>query len=262
MDSILGGAPEKEKPPAEKHRPGRVAWTLSGCPGRACVPLVKEVVCRWGATCFHEVHFASRFIPYSRDFRPGSQGGAARGPNPGPVPIPRGACLKGLPCFSGLSITSGGFAGDCCQVRVSYSIRAVVGAPDTGGDMGEISESISLTLLVPSYPVPGPVCLNGGTVRSGARAFRSPGIYRAAVAEINGESTAVFGVELMLGCFGSGEAIVCRADTRPFDSCAVPRPTPPTSSISPGFVAPTACLPAGSAPGTEYPALNTGGPVR
>lgn len=193
-----------------------------------CIPAIKEVVCRWGAKCFHDIHFANTFIPFGQT---------------SPQPIPNGACLQGLPTITNFELDFlGQTEGDCCRVRVRYTIVAIVVDFATGTPIGVIQESVEVFLQIPTFPVPGPLCF-GPIINEDAFVIQAPRVYSATITTINGVNTAVFRVEKILGCFKSQNAIICELDCAPDEpSCTPPFPTPPTSPFCPEFTTPTVCF--------------------
>lgn len=192
-----------------------------------CIPAIKEVVCRWGAKCFHDIHFSETFTPF---------GGS-------PQPIPNGACLQGLPVITNFDLKFDRQVDTCCRVLVSYTIVAIVIDFATGTPIGVIQENVvNLPLQIPTFPVPGPLCF-GPVIHEDAFVIQFPRVFSATITTINGVNTAVFRVEKIFGCFKSQLAIICQLDCAPDEpACTPPMPTPPTSPFCPEFTTPTVCF--------------------
>jgi len=193
-----------------------------------CIPAIKEVVCRWGAKCFHNIHYADCFTPFGQSSC---------------VPIPNGACLQGLPTITNFFLEFlGQTTGDCCRVRVTYTIVAIVIDFATGTPIGVIQEDVEVFLQIPTFPVPGPLCF-GPIITEDAFVITFPRVYSATIACVNGINQAIFRVEKEFGCFKSQRAIICQLDCAPDEpACTPPSPTPPTSPFCPEFTTPTVCF--------------------
>ncbi|MFZ5595883.1 MAG: hypothetical protein ACOY31_02575 [Bacillota bacterium] len=197
-------------------------------PATVCIPSIKEVVCRWGAKCFHDIHYSTTYIPFGSTV---------------PTPIPAGACLQGLPTITNFSITlDPTVINGCCRVLVSYTIVAIL--IDTAGlPIGVITKVIiNLPLQIPIFDVPNVMCF-GDVINREPFVILFPRVYSATITTVNGVLTAVFRVEKEFGCFESRNAIVCQLECSPEDpSCTPPMPTPPTSPGCPTFTTPTVCF--------------------
>ena len=193
-----------------------------------CIPAIKEVVCRWGQKCFHDISFADTFIPFGSTCT---------------QPIPNGACLQGLPTITNFVLDFlGQVEGDCCRTRLRYTLVAVVIDFTTGTPIGVIQDNVEVFLQIPTFPVPGPLCF-GPIIREDAFVIQFPRVYSATITTINGVNTAVFRTEKILGCFKSQNAIICQLDCAPDEpACTPPFPTPPTSPFCPEFTTPTVCF--------------------
>ncbi|MHB8156209.1 MAG: hypothetical protein ACYDEQ_02240 [Desulfocucumaceae bacterium] len=197
-------------------------------PGTVCIPSIKEVVCRWGAKCFHDIHYSTTYIPF----------GVAI-----PATIPPGACLQGLPTITNFIIVLDPLVvNGCCRVLVTYTIVAIL-VDANGLPIGVITKVVTaLPLQIPIFDVPNVLCF-GPVINHEPFVILFPRVYSATITTVNGVLTAVFRVEKEFGCFESRNAIVCQLECSPDEpSCTPPMPTPPTSPGCPTFTTPTVCF--------------------
>lgn len=193
-----------------------------------CIPSIKEVVCRWGSKCFHDIVYCATFLPFGEIT---------------PIPIPAGACLQGLPTITNFTIVlDPTVVNGCCRVIVGYTIIAIV-VDASGLPIGVISKVIAnLGLQIPIFGVPNVVCF-GPIINREPFVLLSPRVYSATIQLIDGVLAAVFRVEKEFGCFESRNAIVCQLECDPDEpACTPPMATPPTSPGCPTFTTPTVCF--------------------
>lgn len=193
-----------------------------------CIPSIKEVICRWGAKCFHDIHYSTTFTPFGSTT---------------PVPIPPGACLQGLPTITNFSIVlDPTVTNGCCRVLVSYTIIAIV-VDANGLPIGVITKVVSnLPLQIPIFDVPNVLCF-GPLINREPFVILFPRVYSATITTVDSVLTAVFRVEKEFGCFESRKAIVCQLECSPEEpACTPPMATPPTSPGCPTFTTPTVCF--------------------
>lgn len=199
-----------------------------------CIPSIKEVVCRWGAKCFHNIHYADCYFPFEH----------FNGRFEGCQPIPDGACLQGMPSISNFFVVFKGLSPDnrCCRICINYTITAIL-VNASGIPIGLITpQTTDPPVQVPIFDVPNVLCF-GPIINHGVFTILPPRVYSATITKINGVNTAVFRVEKEFGCFESRQAIVCQLECSPDEpACTPPMPTPPTSPGCPTFTTPTVCF--------------------
>lgn len=199
-------------------------------PSTICIPSIKEVVCRWGSKCFHNIHYATTYLPFGSST---------------PVAIPPGACLQGLPTITNFSIVLAGMVSNCCRVNVSYTIVAIL-IDVTGMPLGVINKVVTnLPLQIPIFQQPSVRCF-GPIINNEPFVITAPVVFNATITTVNGVLTAVFQVEKEFGCFESRNAIVCQLECDPEANpeCTPPTPTgsPTVSPGCPTFTTPTVCF--------------------
>lgn len=195
-------------------------------PGTICVPAVKEIVCRWGSKCFHNIHYAETYTPF---------GGA-----PGAV-IPPGACLAPNPTITGAAVSPPTTTNGCCAVTVTYTIVAILNNA-AGLPIGVITEPASVPVNIPIFDVPNARCFGTTVLNTAAYFERPPIIYSATVTTVQGVLRAVFRVEKQITCFESRLGIICELDCSTEEAACTPPMPPPVSPGCPTFTSPTVCF--------------------
>lgn len=195
-------------------------------PGTVCIPSVKEVVCRWGAKCFHDIHYADTYLPFGSDTE---------------VPIPPGACLQELPIVTSITTTPPVLTDGCVATTVGIGILAIL-VDANGLPIGIINKGALVNLQIPIHDVPNVLCF-GPVIKNQFLPVRRPRVYSATITTVQGKLRAVFRVEKEILYFESRHAIVCQLECAPDEpSCTPPMPTPPTSPGCPTFTTPTVCF--------------------
>jgi len=201
-----------------------------------CRPVLKDVICRFGEKCFHDVHYLCRFTP--------------AGSTTTPVCIPDDACVFDA-IVTNLDITSVSRSNGCVRVCGNYDLFVFFRYDDQRLVGQAVRNNVPFCVQVPLTSVNGGcqeiVCEGGKRFETKVCAFNTRLEVVEAVAEqdnidanvCEGCNTRIrVVVEKVFRAFEHGKQVLC-IPVCPPEAC-VPVPTT-VSPFCPPFTRPTEC---------------------
>ena len=202
-----------------------------------CSPVLKDVVCRFGEKCFHDVHYLCTFAPTTSALRC-------------PPCIPEDACVFDA-LVTNLEITSVERAGNCARVCGNYDLFVFFRYDEQRMVGQSVRNDVPFCVQVPMIPLDGicnPIFCEGGTqFPTEVCAFNTRLEVVEAAAEpddrdanvCEGCSTRIrVVVEKVFRAFEHGRKVLC-IPVCPPEVC-IPVPTT-VSPFCPPFTRPTEC---------------------